>query len=241
MAEWETVRRKRGRKGFRGGALPGKDSCCVHDVDRPAPEAPAGFAAAQAARASTLAKTAWFQRTVAEVVRAAPSVDRIACFGLGSIFESRNAQWQLAFLSLLVEALGGTRADVYDPILCPAEHAALEALGVAAGAALPDGDGGGGELDGRVLYYMPHCPMTLYAKVVRRHADSLDGLVIVGNSFSSYAARKIGADLDADIARVLDRVAEVPADPGKDDVLERPFNDTSIMTFPPAPSAPPPA
>jgi hypothetical protein len=79
--------------------------------------------------------------------------------------------------------------------------------------------------------------MALYAEVLRRHAPRLDGLVIVGNSFASYAARKIGDDMDADIAAALARVVEVAADPGRDSDLERPFNDMAIMSFP-APAAP---
>ena len=230
MAEWETVKRKKRGRG-RGAPAQG---CCAHaGDDRADPVAPASWDADQAARVAALEKSAWCGRALDALVRAAPAPDRVVCFGLGSIFESRNAQWQLAFLELVSRACG-VGAEAYDPILCAAERDALRRRGVGAGAPL---GAGAAAPPPRALYFMPHCPMALYAEVLRRHAPRLDGLVIVGNSFASYAARKIGDDMDADIAAALARVVEVAADPGRDSDLERPFNDMAIMSFP-APAEP---
>lgn len=232
MSEWETVRRKGGkRRGTQrsGGGHP--EGCCSSVACREAPSAPARFLADQALRAASLERTEWFRKTLAEIRRRREACDRIVCYGIGSIYESKNAQQQLAFLTLLQRSYGAA-AEAYDPILCTAELDELRGLGVSAGEDVPDGEPATEADD--VLYYMPHCPMSLYAKVIKLHRSRLDRLVIVGNSFASYADRRLGKDLDPEIEAALATVVEVNADPGRDDVLERPFNDTSIMSFPPA-------
>jgi len=238
MSEWETVRTKRRGKGRRVPRVV-VDACCVaHAAPKNEPEedlaVPPDFAARHAARCAELAVHAWFRATLASLRARVAAVDVVACYGLGSVFSSRNAEWQLAFLALVADSYGA-RASAHDPILQCAEVTALGALGVAAAPPL-DGSPRPPDAD-RVLYYMPHCPMTLYAAVLTRHAGHLDRAVIVGNSFRSYADRRLGRDLDPAIDATLAVLTEVPADPGRDDLLERPFNDTAIMLFD-APAAP---
>ena len=145
-------------------------------------------------------------------------------YGLGSAFSSRNARYQLSALVILAEALGAA-AEAHDPVVDAAETAAWAELGVGAAPPLetarPAAD---------AVYFMPHCPASLYGKLLELHAPNLGGLVVLGNSFSSYAERRVGDDLHPAVRGALDRLAETPI-AGLDDELERPFNDLAVMRF----------
>ena len=82
------------------------------------------------------------------------------------------------------------------------------------------------------MYFMPHCPAQIYADVLKGFAQALDELLIVGNSFLSYAKRRIGDDLHPGIREALPLLREVRLDGGlAGDALERPFGDLAAMAF----------
>ena len=82
------------------------------------------------------------------------------------------------------------------------------------------------------MYFMPHCPAQIYADVLHGFEKALDELLIVGNSFLSYAKRRIGDDLHPGIREALPLLREVRLDVGlAGDALERPFGDLAAMTF----------
>ena len=84
----------------------------------------------------------------------------------------------------------------------------------------------------RSLYFMPHCPAQIYADVLKGFDKALDELLIVGNSFLSYAKRRIGDDLHPGIREALPLLREVRLDVGlAGDALERPFGDLAAMAF----------
>ena len=145
-------------------------------------------------------------------------------YGLGSAFSSRNARYQLAALVILAEALGAA-AEAHDPVVDASEAAAWAELGVGAAPPLeharPAAD---------AVYFMPHCPASLYGRLLELHEPDLDGLVVLGNSFSSYAERRVGDDLHPAVRAALGRLVETPIG-GLDDEVERPFNDLAVMRF----------
>ena len=82
------------------------------------------------------------------------------------------------------------------------------------------------------MYFMPHCPAQIYADVLKGFAQALDELLIVGNSFLSYAKRRIGDDLHPGIREALPLLREARLDLGlAGDALERPFGDLAAMRF----------
>ena len=82
------------------------------------------------------------------------------------------------------------------------------------------------------MYFMPHCPAQIYADVLHGFEKALDELLIVGNSFLSYAKRRIGDDLHPGIREALPLLREARLDVGlAGDALERPFGDLAAMRF----------
>ena len=82
------------------------------------------------------------------------------------------------------------------------------------------------------MYFMPHCPAHIYADVLHGFEKALDELLIVGNSFLSYAKRRIGDDLHPGIREALPLLREARLDVGlAGDALERPFGDLAAMAF----------
>ena len=122
----------------------------------------------------------------------------VVCYGLGSTYESWNARHQLAFLVLLAEAYEAQSIQLHDPFLSKDELEALEALGIEQAQPPRSAKPYHGA---RSLYFMPHCPAQIYADVLKGFAQALDELLIVGNSFLSYAKRRIGDDLHPGIPR----------------------------------------
>jgi len=153
----------------------------------------------------------------------------VVCYGLGSTYESWNARHQLAFLVLLAEAYEAKSIQLHDPFLSKDELEALEALGVEQAQPPRSAKPYHGV---RSLYFMPHCPAQIYADVLRGFAQALDELLIVGNSFLSYAKRRIGDDLHPGIREALPLLREARLDAGlAGDALERPFGDLAAMRF----------
>lgn len=86
----------------------------------------------------------------------------------------------------------------YDPFFSDTERAACAALGFVVPSegepalAPPLHSSSTGQ--NLILYYMPHCPRSLYNRVLQRNfsCGRLSNVVLVGNSFASYALRTMG-------------------------------------------------
>ena len=119
---------------------------------------------------------------------------------------------------------GSARAQsiqLHDPFLSKDELEALEALGIEQAQPPRSAKPYHGA---RSLYFMPHCPAQIYADVLKGFDKALDELLIVGNSFLSYAKRRIGDDLHPGIREALPLLREVRLDVGlAGDALERPL------------------
>ena len=161
-------------------------------------------------RMSTLESLPW----CAALLRELPAL-RVVCYGLGSIFASRNAQGQFALALLMAKG----SLEVYDPVLQRDELEYLEEWGCRQ-AQPPET-----RVKEPTLFFMPHCPQEVYVAVLK--ANDLNDVVILGNSFESYARR---LDVDPVIAAMTP--SEMSCDPGPSDPdLERAFNDTSLLRF----------
>mmetsp|Transcript_36794 Transcript_36794/g.118027 ORF Transcript_36794/g.118027 Transcript_36794/m.118027 type:complete len:290 (+) Transcript_36794:55-924(+) len=249
MDGWQEVGRgrRRGRPRRKG------QGCSLSQASAPRPASssspPRDLVARIARLRESLAGSAWWRRAV-EGIRRATSASRIVCYGLGPIFESRNAQVQLAFVLSLAEALGredlrrATKVLVFDPVLSDAERAFLADTWRCDEAPPVDRFA----IDRDTLVFMPHCPHTLYcalvARLVKNGADDretnlcrerdggLEGLVLIGNSFRAYASRNGDLDPDFRAAVCHENLRELSLDPGHTDSdLERAFNDTALISW----------
>ena len=186
--------------------------------------APSDLAERVAVVRGDLGRSAWWHKSIDAIRRVAPNPTKVICYGLGSIFDSRNALWQLAFTLSLADAVGAS-VEVGDPVLSAAEKTFLKPY---CGEATPvdclDPTG--------AIVYMPHCPHSLYCTLLEN--TPLDGLVLIGNSFQAYAARSLDRALHPAFQAALPQIHELSLDPGpRDSVLECAFNDTALIHWGP--------
>lgn len=190
-------------------------------------EMPPRLAETIEARMDGVKALTWWSDLVKSISQHNPS-GRLFGYGLGSVFVSKSAQWQLGLLLAIRDSgIFDSTAIIqtYDPCVSSTEIDFLRRrFKCDAAPALPP------QLDAPTLVYMPHCPQSLYAALIDANDDRLDLLILLGNSFRSYATRSL--DLHPQIAAVLPRVNELSYDPGSQDAeLERAFNDTALVSF----------
>ena len=171
------------------------------------------------AHIATLRRSTWWTMLRSAVETAIPAESpakpaELVCFGLGSIFGSANARWQLACALLLRECLldGRGASDtpdaeqsaasrdvvlpvrVFDPVLSADEHKLLQGEFYCEPISHNESGARGvsGEPNSITVFFMPHCPFSLYCNVLRANwGEDLSRVVIVGNSFSSYDERTV--------------------------------------------------
>eukprot|EP00040_Diaphanoeca_grandis_P006696 m.38370 g.38370 ORF g.38370 m.38370 type:complete len:273 (+) comp17900_c0_seq1:243-1061(+) len=114
---------------------------------------------------------------------------KIICLGLGNFGVTIGARCQFAFLQLVVEALAKENicvcVDVFDPCFTTQEKLVISTAGF---NILTSDVAGQHVIDGKTLFYMPHCPRALYNNVIwaNWNVSSLQQIIILGNSFAAY-------------------------------------------------------
>jgi hypothetical protein len=128
----------------------------------------------------------------------------------------------------------------YDPCMTVQEGKLLEQMGVEIISTnergkrlVPD------DCTTRTLFFMPHCPMTLYTNVLHMNWERLDQIVIFGNNLTDYANR-----LEAEPTQgvhllqiLLPYLEEHAVTITKEDLFEMPgyfeqaFNDSCVSLF----------
>ena len=223
MSEWTVVRapgrRRRSARGETSAPRIRYTDRKLYDADSPAKDADSLAKDHVRSHIATLRRSAWWTTLRSAVETAIPAESsakpaELVCFGLGSIYGSANARWQLACALLLRECLldGQGPSDapdadrsapardavlpvrVFDPVLSADEHKLLQSEFYCEPISHNESGARGvsGEPDGITVFFMPHCPFSLYCNVLRANwGDDLSRLVIVGNSFSSYDERTV--------------------------------------------------
>jgi len=142
-----------------------------------------------------------------------------------------------------------------DPACGEAEAAFLAPMGVDFVAANDAGlrQDAGGDAAAVTLFFMPHCPLQLYSNLLWSSWAALDGVIIVGNSFKEYAfglnccdhqhggGGGGGSDAESCVHLLAEACSEedlataaaIKAIDGHRDEIERAFNNTGLMHFPP--------
>ncbi|XP_030478528.2 protein SENSITIVITY TO RED LIGHT REDUCED 1-like [Cannabis sativa] len=106
---------------------------------------------------------------------------------IGRIKESEHSRLQLSLALLLKEKVDWINNDnikIFDPRLSDEENEALSEMGF---QVLENNEGGRRKANEPTLFYMPHCPVTMYLGLMEENLeDTLNNVVILGNSFEKY-------------------------------------------------------
>ncbi|XP_074598314.1 SRR1-like protein isoform X1 [Brevipalpus obovatus] len=108
----------------------------------------------------------------------------VAVYGLGPFSRSYESLQQLALVKCLKDSADFLSPEwlFYDPIFSSCEREVLKGLGF---TVLDQNDQGLRKVEHETLFYMPHCPLPLYHNLLWSNWNSLDRLIILGNSFNS--------------------------------------------------------
>ena len=123
-----------------------------------------------------------------EVKKENKKVNKIICLGLGNFAQNPHSvsaqiasKFQLSFLLALLKT-HSVQGLVFDPVLTKSEKEILTALGIESPEKNLEGRY---QVDNLTLFYLPHCPKQLTNNILWANWESLQNLVIIGNSFNS--------------------------------------------------------
>jgi hypothetical protein len=210
MSEWLTFSSKRKGKGKKvaSASAPGADGHISYEAEAEVAPVDVGEVLArlevlkghigQTELYKDLLKALAERRTQGHSNKAA-ATSRIVAFGIGRFASSNIALLQLALLLCLLrdEVRNGNvesteTSYIFDPMCDVNEEEICSKLGL---ETLKENIHGKFDatstMDGATtLFYMPHCPYSLYGNVLWRNWDHLEDITIIGNSFNSYALRR---------------------------------------------------
>ncbi|KAI8927728.1 hypothetical protein BC831DRAFT_451374 [Entophlyctis helioformis] len=151
------------------------------------------------------------------------------CYGIGSIAESKLAQFQFALLLLMIRDLEFGQVHMYEPMMTAAEAEFAVSRGI---TIIPENENGKRLVANHTLFYMPHCEGFLYSNVLEANWAHTDQIAIMGNSFETYDRHSIGDRLQTTcpfVAKSLAIVTETPMQAFAE--CETAFNNTSLLRF----------
>jgi hypothetical protein len=177
------------------------------------------------------------------------SPETIICYGVGNFASrSRSASiWQLVCALCLTDYIlkheietRHQRLDIlfYDPCTTRLEESVLKELNV---QLIDTNEKGRHAIRGSLtVFFMPHCPMRLYANVLSSNWKELseNKVVILGNSLVAYVDRELTRKVPECISLVSALLKEEILAPSKKDLKSMPgdfeeaFNDFYLTWFP---------
>lgn len=158
------------------------------------------------------------------------SVKDIVCYGVGNFATGAAPMWQFACILMLREFLAVENVYYYDPCTTKLELELLRDFDV---QVISENERGLRPVLVPTLFYMPHCAQFLYNNVVISNWNSLDKIVMFGNSLQEYHGRQ-GPTLLKAIEVLLPFLTEKPVECSKRDLqehfqLEYAFNDCRLV------------
>nr|KAJ3421400.1 hypothetical protein HK105_003657 [Polyrhizophydium stewartii] len=126
------------------------------------------------------------------------------CYGIGSIGDSKIAQFQFALLLAMRDKIEFRDVHLFEPVITNAEAEFIESRGI---KIIAENENGRRKVERKTLFYMPHCEHTLYNSVLAANWSVLARISIVGNSFESYETNSIGTKLRDEHPHLADAVA----------------------------------
>ncbi|KAF9919126.1 sensitivity to red-light reduced protein [Lobosporangium transversale] len=168
------------------------------------------------------------------------SILEMVFYGIGSIENSRNSQFQLALGICLKEILQVTGAiSIFDPIMTEYDKELVEKLGL---QVLKVNDQAKKVIKTRTLLYMPHCPKGLYSHVLESNweRERLNNMVILGNRFTMYDESPSFKQLAKQAPFILPALSIAQISPFPDVKFEDNtiFNDLAFHIFPTSETVP---
>ena len=186
--------------------------------------------------------------------RISAALGSIVCYGIGNFGTKRPSAplWQLALAILMREHFGSGESskhetvDMYyfEPLMTKEESKVLQNLGI---TIINQNERGKRTIEKDnndiALFFMPHCPMSLYTNLFHTNWDFLQKVLIFGNSLDNYILHNhITTDLHKQQAMTiletlqpLWKVDQLPIH--KKDIeelaayFEQAFNDSSVTSF----------
>lgn len=253
LSEWTTVTKnskrcagRKARRSSRSGATMAfqksqSSTLALEDIET-----------SLAACLEELRKSIFFQNVKASLARLASyeSISEIVCYGIGNFGASRSCAplWQLSLAIAIKDFLGTEQKKpvhqkkqsisllFFDPCMSQQEAIFLERNSI---HIIDENERGRRKASCSTLFFMPHCPMMLYANVLFTNWVNIRDVIIFGNSLSTYANRLGKANAGAKLLKMLEpRWEEYSLPIPKQDIEDRPayfeqaFNDSSMTHFP---------
>lgn len=161
----------------------------------------------------------------------------IVCFGLGPFTENLLAFHQFAFILSVQEYLSAQseyncHGFYYDPVFSLRERKILQDLKC---TVLEINTEGRYPLDGRTLFYLPHCPNALTNNLLESNwlPEQLHKIILINNSFLNLSLSKPVRLLRSDSNLILDILPFTKEVPLIDNYfVSGIFNDLSLHIFP---------
>lgn len=120
------------------------------------------------------------------------AIKQITCLGLGSPCQCAAARVQLALVPILRQLFPAVeRVICCDPVLTAADREILQQFD----CVMLQDESAARVIKDAVLLYMPHCEAALYNDVLDDNwrPETLEGVVLLGNSLSAIAVRRLSA------------------------------------------------
>ncbi|KAH8556981.1 SRR1-domain-containing protein [Umbelopsis sp. PMI_123] len=157
----------------------------------------------------------------------------IVCYGVGSIQESKNAQYQFILALLMRDLIKLPGAlYIYDPIFTELDIKVCEHYNT---EIIKDNEHGRRTVEQRTLFYMPHCGKSLYSNTLEANwnAEQLPNVIVVGNRFENYTESLLDRELKRDCPYLIPAVKVVACTPFPTEFDNNQiFNDLCVQTFP---------
>lgn len=180
--EWSTVSGKRAAKSTRPG-----DGRKPSGASEPDLMEPTEIIKRVTECKEALLVSAYFHAVCSAVQAQSGGCYYDAIFGLGiGCLVSPTSQLQLAMYLCLCEqfikadALASASRGVFDPLTTSSDRSVYDILGI---PVLTENTKGKQKVEGKVLFFLPHCPYRLYCNLIWANWENLDRVHLFGNRY----------------------------------------------------------
>jgi hypothetical protein len=126
-------------------------------------------------------ESASYLQATLDCLTAFPPFESIVCYGIGPLSNPISQRQFQLFIDIMKHfELDGF---IYEPLFKKDDIDECRANGL---KIIKENERGKRKVDKRTLFYMPHCPIGLYHNVLLANWETLDKIVVFGNSFSEY-------------------------------------------------------
>ncbi|KAL0477526.1 hypothetical protein AKO1_010844, partial [Acrasis kona] len=120
----------------------------------------------------------------------------LVSFGIGDMIDSNISQYQSACLILLSKHFNTLTNELYDPVMVMRYEALLPQVMDAINQNfettfkwINKNEECKRQVSQKTLFFMPHCSLKMYLNLIQHNLNTLNLLLILGNSFSNYVDR----------------------------------------------------